>query len=776
MMALTTKKLTWLALVGCYLAVGSASQLDAKIDADRIRLLSPQVFSDKQRQELSRAVGRRIVTARKRANQRDRQEWATLTSKVQWEAYRNARIARLRKSLGRTERDDRQVPTSRVTKTIRGDGFAIDNLVFESRPGMWVTANLYRPLQAKRKMPVILIAHSHHRWKTQGELQDMGMTWARAGCLVLAIDLYGYGERRLHPFRRDDKFAGGYRWSRQDYYHRYDNAVHLKLLGDSLMSWFVWDLRRGLDVVLAKVGADASRVIILGGVAGGGDPAAVTAALDERISACVPFNFGGPQPETQYPLPTDAATSFNYVGGSYWDMTRGLARSAADGFHQWLVVASIAPRRLIHAHEFSWDRQRDPVWKRYQKIYGDFYQQPEHLSYAHGKGLLRGPSAKASHCTTIGRFHRQLIHSAFKRWFQIDADEYSQRVPESSLLCWNDRARQSLKAVSPLKALERLAEQRAKSATAKESSDDEWKERLRYHLGVLPVAIASVQAAEPRSVVGVGRVERIQIRTGYGTSIGALLISPPGKAAQPRPVAVLVARAGKSAFLTKRTAEIAELLKRDFICCLVDLTAAGELAAGRSRGRTSSAANLSANLMMFGETVLGIQLSDLRCLLEYLRQRPDVNAKKLGIWGDSFSRPNSSVEAGKLVPHGIDGGPRSAEPMGGLLALLVGLLDEVQSIYVHQGLASYRSVLASPRVLIPHDAILPAAVDLGDIGGLVRRQSVPLRMEAMVDGQHQQLSKEIARAMLFGASQPPHRVSVGAARTSPARWLFAESP
>ena len=34
-------------------------------------------------------------------------------------------------------------------------------------------------------MPGLLIVHSHHRDKTHGELQDMGMTWARAGCLVL---------------------------------------------------------------------------------------------------------------------------------------------------------------------------------------------------------------------------------------------------------------------------------------------------------------------------------------------------------------------------------------------------------------------------------------------------------------------------------------------------------------------------------------------------------------------------------------------------------------
>ena len=32
------------------------------------------------------------------------------------------------------------------------------------------------------------------------------MTWARAGCLVLVIDQVGYGERRSHPFHRDEDY------------------------------------------------------------------------------------------------------------------------------------------------------------------------------------------------------------------------------------------------------------------------------------------------------------------------------------------------------------------------------------------------------------------------------------------------------------------------------------------------------------------------------------------------------------------------------------------
>ena len=77
------------------------------------------------------------------------------------------------------------------------------------------------------------------------------------------------------------------------------------------MGWMVWDLMRGVDLLLARPGIDKDRIILLGAVAGGGDPAAVTAALDPRVTAVVPFNFGGPQPE--YAVPDDPDAGFQLV-------------------------------------------------------------------------------------------------------------------------------------------------------------------------------------------------------------------------------------------------------------------------------------------------------------------------------------------------------------------------------------------------------------------------------------------------------------------------------
>ena len=84
----------------------------------------------------------------------------------------------------------------RTTRTLPGEGYQIENVVFESRPGLLVTANLYSPLALPKKaMPGILIIHGFHQPKSQAELQDMGVNWAKQGCVVLVPDQLCHGER-----------------------------------------------------------------------------------------------------------------------------------------------------------------------------------------------------------------------------------------------------------------------------------------------------------------------------------------------------------------------------------------------------------------------------------------------------------------------------------------------------------------------------------------------------------------------------------------------------
>ena len=73
----------------------------------------------------------------------------------------------------------------------------------------------------------------------------------------------------------------------------------------------------------------------------------------------------------------------------------------------WVIVGALAPRRHIYAHEFAWDRQRDLVWKRLQKIHA-WYGSGENLASVHGSGSVRGtsPSNSSSSICIVPRSDR----------------------------------------------------------------------------------------------------------------------------------------------------------------------------------------------------------------------------------------------------------------------------------------------------------------------------------------------------------------------------------
>lgn len=652
----------------------------------------------------------------KAANARDLASWRAIGSLADWEARRTASLAALRRSLGDFPPPPADLHVE-VTRTHAGEGYAVENIVFQSRDELFVTAHLYRPAPERDSMPGVIIIHSHHNPKSQSELQDMGVMWARAGCVVLVMDQLGHGERRQHPFVTAADYAAEFRPSRQDYYFRYNLAVQLQLLGDSLMGWMVYDIHRGVDLLLQQPGIDARRVVLLGSVAGGGDPCAVAAALDERIACAVPFNFGGPQPETTLPLPEDAEAAFNYAGGGSWESTRNLAGSVAGGFFPWTIVGATAPRRLIYAHEFRWDQQRDPVWKRLQTIFG-YYDAADGLAYTHGYGELRQSSQEASHCNNIGQPHRKLIHEALNRWFEIPVPDetYRDRRPPSEMICLRDG--RQLKPLHEL--LFKLAQARRAAARSKldglpaaerlEKTAVAWRERL----GNIEPYAAKLEAAGPIKWRGHDG-EKLAL-TGDGQVVVPAILLRAAERRDKQPLVFVVGQQGKASVLASRPDVVQKLLTGGVDVCLVDVRGTGETAPGNGRGRTSSATSLASSEMMLGQTLLGSQIRDVRTLVAALRATyPEYVDSPLAMWGTSASKPH--VERSEVAsPHGISAEPRVGEPLGQLLALLTALYEpSVQTIAAEGGLAGYQSVLTSQFCHVPYDAVVSGAIALGDL-------------------------------------------------------------
>ena len=68
---------------------------------------------------------------------------------------------------------------------------------------------------------------------------------------------------------------------------------------------------------------------------------------------------------------------------------------------------------------------------------------------------------------------------------------------------------------------------------------------------------------------------------------------------------------------------------------------------------------------------------------------PDLDPKRISLWGDSFASPNAPgkrVELPLELPQ-----PEQSEPLGGTLALLCGLFEEgIESIRARGGLLHHR--------------------------------------------------------------------------------------
>lgn len=770
--------------------------MDVERTADWIRAAGADVLPGPERARLATMLADDVGARLLQANGPEDQAWAAVKTRADWEAFRDPRLDALRRSLGPTP--DPAPLEVMVTRTIDGQGFRIENLVFQSRPGLVVTANLYLPDPPRPAMPGIVIVHSHHNPKTQVELQDMGMNWARQGAMVLVMDQIGHGERRQQPF-------GG----REDYHFRYITGMQLDLAGESLMGWMVWDLGRGIDLLLDRPGIDRERIIIVGAVAGGGDPAAVVCALDGRVTCSVPFNFGAGErargagfglrvpgvgleepdsgfsaPGTRHPAPT----LWNLAASGSWETTRNLRLSARDGFFPWVIVAAAAPRHLIYAHEFEWDAEADPVWPRLQRVF-DFYGAGDRLAATKGWGHVRLRPPEASHCNNVGVPHRQGLYPVFERWFGMTPPdpEYQERREPGDLACLTPEAaaRFQTRRVHELAAEtadERLAAARRRRASlAPAERADRLRRDLADVLGRIEPAgdpeVAALSSEEADGVV----LERVVLQVEPGIVVPLLLLRPT-EASGPMPVVVGVAHPGKERFLRHRAEAIAGLLANGVAVCLPDVRGTGETDFEGGHAWqvewNTQALWVSSSELMLGQTLLGSRLRDVRSVLRYLRARLDVDEGRVAVWGESFAPVNP--DGLEDPPLKTETPPHLAEPLGAHVALLTALFDEdIPAVVARGGLVGYRAILASPFCYVPHDVIVPGILAVGDVADMAAALAPrPLRLERSVDGRNLAVTPEAVETWFEPvraayADRPDQLVLAGQEGGDLASWLIA---
>lgn len=191
----------------------------------------------------------------------------------------------------------------RITGQLEAEGYTIEKVLFESLPGFFVSADVYRP-DKPGKYPGVLL-QSGHTQEGKPEPQRLAANLALKGFVALAFDPIGQGERvQTYDPQLQGPLAG---WSVPEHIQAGAQSI---LIGESPARFFIWDAMRAVDYLASRPDVDATR-IGAAGCSGGGALTTFVGALDPRIKAAVPacfpnsyrLLFSGSDPDTDMSLP-----------------------------------------------------------------------------------------------------------------------------------------------------------------------------------------------------------------------------------------------------------------------------------------------------------------------------------------------------------------------------------------------------------------------------------------------------------------------------------------
>lgn len=164
-----------------------------------------------------------------------------------------------------------------ITGTLERDGYVVDMLHYQSRPGLYVTGNLFRPANAKagERFPAVLYVCGHSGRGRNGNktaFQSHGIWFARHGYVCLLIDTLQLGEiAAIHH--------GTYRENRWWWHSRGYTPAGVEC----------WNGVRGLDYLSSRPDVDPERLAVTG-ISGGGAATFWIAAADDRVKVAVPVS------------------------------------------------------------------------------------------------------------------------------------------------------------------------------------------------------------------------------------------------------------------------------------------------------------------------------------------------------------------------------------------------------------------------------------------------------------------------------------------------------
>jgi dienelactone hydrolase len=241
----------------------------------------------------------------------------------------------------------------RITKVIKRDGYNVENLIFESRPGFLVTANLYVPTNRTGKLPGVVGTCGHStNGKASGAYQSFSQGLVKQGYVVLIYDPIGQGERSQYV---DEHHKDEIRVGTRQHLHGGNQQF---LAGEFLGTWRAWDGIRALDYLRTRKEVDPDKIGVTGN-SGGGTMTTWLCGVENRWSMAAPSCF---------------VTTFrrNMENELPADTEQCPPRALALGLDHDDFIAAMAPKPVIllaKEKDFFDVRGTQEAYKRLKRLY-----------------------------------------------------------------------------------------------------------------------------------------------------------------------------------------------------------------------------------------------------------------------------------------------------------------------------------------------------------------------------------------------------------------------
>jgi cephalosporin-C deacetylase-like acetyl esterase len=202
-------------------------------------------------------------------NERHANIFRGISSVPQWEERRRQVRTQLKRMLWHDYAWPTTPPPARITHKTEHPGYTIENIVLETAPKVYSTANLYLPRNGRKPFPVVVYQCGH---ASKTYYARHGAWFAAHGIAAMVMDNIEMGEIEF-------THHGVYSRSWFHWYSRGFSPLAVELL----------NARRTLDYLVTRKDIDSKRIGATGR-SGGGMTTFFLAALDDRVKASAPVS------------------------------------------------------------------------------------------------------------------------------------------------------------------------------------------------------------------------------------------------------------------------------------------------------------------------------------------------------------------------------------------------------------------------------------------------------------------------------------------------------